>query len=206
MNERTAPTTAFGAETPWALVIRDAVYDRLVAIPHFDNFKTKRKTSMPTLIEDQLPALSVYFLGEDDVPEGDGNTGRLSFIKDPIIGVAVNRAFSDPVQIEGEMGREILNIQQYLLTDNSFTNRWPGTFFFESIQRMQVSWVHNPEGEAFSAEFRLAITFRFREDYEPTITDTFTEYHMETALPPGGTQQEIEATQQTTVDYNLPQD
>src|SRR5579885_1488499 len=81
-----------------AAALRDAVYQRVATLT---GFTTIRRVPLPTLMATDLPALTVLVLSEPSRPDGDPNTGTIRFIKEPVIGISVTRAFDDPLYLQG---------------------------------------------------------------------------------------------------------
>jgi hypothetical protein len=157
-----------------AITIRDAIFDRVSTL---DTFKTYRKTGEPPLLPEQLPACSIFFMGEDSSSWGDPNIGMLKYQTDATIGISVTRGFADPILLEGGLANDVVVIKNMLLTDATFTLRVLPECggLFESIPRMRVEMIFPQTGEAYFAELRLAMTFRFHPTFAPIITDRFEE-------------------------------
>lgn len=105
-----------------AVIIRDAILDRLSAL---GGYTTKRKTPVPQLQPEQLPALSVFVLAGRAAPDGDENAGEVRLIWDETIGISVARGFADTATLEGQIQAEVDAILNALLTDPTFV-RFPG--------------------------------------------------------------------------------
>ena len=171
------------AQATRVTVIRDAIYSRIVGVSGM--FQTVRRTPVPPLNAVDLPACSIFFLTEDQLPDGDANIGMLKYINEATIGISVVRAFDDPVLLEGKLDLDVDFIKHLLFTDASFTNRSHNKGMFEAIPRIRRNWVFSTEGEGTFAELRLELTFRFREQFEPFIPDRFRELAVQTKEPRG---------------------
>jgi Uncharacterized conserved protein (DUF2190) len=109
-----------------AAVIRDAVYDRLTRSGH--GYAKTRKTPMPHLQTDQLPALSIFVLAGRAGSDGDENVGKVHFVWDDTIAISVARGFEDTAVLEGTIAAEVDALLNTLLTDASFVRfpaAWP---------------------------------------------------------------------------------
>lgn len=158
--------------TTAATMIRDAVFDRIATRPEYI---AKRKTPVPQLQPDDLPALSVFIAGEQLVPDGDDNAGEPHFQSLTTIAISVVRGFEDPAVLSGAIDADVDAIEARLLTDPSFIKFGPDALFdaVTSIKRRRLYPQAGKDGEAYFAELRLEITFRTLVDFEPDITTTF---------------------------------
>jgi hypothetical protein len=111
-----------GAGMTQAVLIRDAIFDRLET---FRPYAKTRKTPVPQLQPDQLPALSVFVLSGRAVCDGEGNLGAPRLNWSDTIGISVARGFNDTVLLEGQLDDEADAIIERLLTDPQFV-RNPG--------------------------------------------------------------------------------
>ncbi|RAI34767.1 hypothetical protein [Rhodoplanes roseus] len=154
------------------IALRDAIVSR-IAVPA-DRYKTVRRTLVPQLQPDQLPALTVIVADGESSPDGDGNAGEPRFVEDDTIGIAVTRAVDDTAVAEGAIAAEIEAIKDRLFTDPTFVNFGPGSLF-ESIVKVKRRWLFPPAGETYFVELRLEITFRGRTSYPPVVRDDYRE-------------------------------
>lgn len=154
--------------------LRNGIYDRLSTGVASYSYTTTRKTPLPTLAQDALPALSVYVLDGDATPDGDGNTGDIRFVNDDTIAISVVRGGDLPDGLEADMAAEYQAILDRLLCDAEFTAFGPNAYF-ESIVRIRRRWLFPTHGDEYRIELRIDITFRRRERFEPIITDDFRE-------------------------------
>lgn len=152
--------------------LRNAIFDRLTAVSFAYQYSLARKTPMPTLQAEQLPALSVFILGGDGAPDGDPNVGDIRLINDEVIAVSVTRALADPVALEGNMDAELEAIKATLFTDPTFVKFGDG-FFFESLLRTRRRWLFPREGDEYRIELQYEMTFRKRERFEPVVNDAY---------------------------------
>lgn len=150
--------------------IRDAIIARLGDIT--GKYKKVRKTPVPPLQPDQVPALLVFVMDCVGSPDGDGNAGPIAFLQSDTIAISVVRGFDDPEVLEGALDAEVDDIKTRLLTDPYFTQAGPSALW-ESIATINRRWYFPKSGETYFAELRLEITFRSREVFEPAIVDDF---------------------------------
>jgi hypothetical protein len=155
------------------VLIRDAVFNLLSPLSP-DVYLTARKIGMPPLQPDQLPALSVFILGEDGPALGQPNMGIIKYRTDTTIAISVTRGFSDPIYLQGGLETDVQFIKDTLLTNAQFTRRWYGALF-ESIPSYKSRYVYATEGEAYFGELRLEMVFRFPEVFVPDIEDELKE-------------------------------
>ena len=153
-------------------LVRDAVYDLL--LPLKPPFVTIRKVPMPTLLPDQLPAISVFMMAEDAPALGLPNMGIIKYTNDTTIGISVTRGFDDPIYLQGGLESDSQFFKKTLLTNPQFTRRWYGALF-ESIPSYRQRYLYMSEGEAYFAELRLEMVFRFPEVFVPDIEDELKE-------------------------------
>jgi hypothetical protein len=166
-------------------LIRDAIYDRILPLSQVmpPIYKTVRKVGMPTLQPHQLPAVSIFLLNEIAPFFGDPDVGiPLNFHVHATIGISIVRAFDDPLYLQGGLEEDVTSIKQLLLCDPTFAaRRWPMALF-ESVPQMRTTLVMAETAEAYAAEMRLEMTFRFQQPFTPDVPDKFKEMHVK-ALP-----------------------
>ncbi len=154
------------------LELRNAIYDRLASGVSSYTYETTRKTPLPTLQAEQLPALSVYILEGDGRPDGEGNTGVVRLIEEDTIAVSIVRGLADTVALEGNMDAEYEAIRDKLFTDPTFV-RFGDGMFFESLERTRRRWLFPQHGDEYRIELQYAMTFRRRSVFEPVIVDDY---------------------------------
>lgn len=152
--------------------LRNAIFDRLTAPGGTFAYRLARKTPLPTLPSDALPALSVFILDGDASPDGDGNTGDLRFVVDETIAISVVRALADTNVLEGNIDAELEAMKERLFTDPTFVRHF-NEYIFESIPRIRRRWFFPKEGDEYRIELRYELTFRKRERFTPVIVDDF---------------------------------
>lgn len=183
--------------TPPVIALRDAIAARL-HIPAA-GYKTLRKTIVPQLQPDQLPALTVIVADGSATPDGDGNAGEPRFVEDDTIGISVTRAVEDPAVADGEIAAEVERIKDRLFTDPSFVNFGPDSLF-ESIVSIKRRWLFPPAGETYWVELRLEITFRGRTFYPPAVPDDYRELGVTYAPADQVANADLPAEERTTIE------
>jgi hypothetical protein len=168
--------------TSRSIQIRDAIFERITGLTGV--YKTLRKTPMPTLQPADLPACSVFIDREDKTSDGSPNIGAIKYIVEATIIIGVMRGFNDPVFMEGGLDDDFLTIEHLLLTDASFTKRGPGGLF-EAIPSTSRRWRYEQTGEAYFAEMRLEMPFRFRQMFVPLVPDKLKTIHKDIQVPAG---------------------
>lgn len=150
-------------------------------------FKTLRKTILPTLQQTDIPALSVYLIGERLGAEGsEWNQGDLHYLVDATIIVSVIRGLEDPLVLDGDMERDARAIDELLLQDGTFTYLGKGGLF-EGIPSIVRTRLLPKIGEMYASELRTEMTFRFRTEFLPRAPFDFKLVHIDVKGPDGTT-------------------
>ena len=126
------------------------------------------------LKRDPAMELSVFLMAEDAPALGLPNMGIIKYTNDTTLGISVTRGFDDPIYLQGGLESDSQFIKNALLTNAQFTRRWYGALF-ESIPSYRQRYLYMSEGEAYFAELRLEMVFRFPEVYVPDIEDELKE-------------------------------
>lgn len=184
-----------------ATAIRDAIFTRAQGL---SAWVTKRKTDLPTLQANQLPALQVFLLSERMTPNGDANVSIPRFIAEATIGVSVVRGFGDPVVLDGAIDADVDAILDALLSDPSFVGMPPaGPGLFEGVTSITRRRLLPQQGETYFIELRLELTFQFHEEFEPRLPNWFEDIVL-TAFPGSVTAEGLVVTLQVgTVNYTV---
>jgi len=155
--------------------IRDAAVTRIVAA-NIKPWKAVRKSPIPTLQTDQLPALGIYMMRENMSPDGDSNCGPPRFIADAVISFAVIDLASKPDVLDGSVDTAIDLIETTLLCDGSFIDLRDlnGQPIIDSITNISRSYQFPQIGETYYLECRLQITFRYFCFFEPVAPNLLT--------------------------------
>lgn len=152
--------------TTIATFIRDAAYNRILNIAPW---KSVRRTPLPTLQSDQLPALGVFLLRETLNPDGDANVGPPRYIGDAVISFAITDLASKPDVLDGSVDKLIDLIQDTLLSDGTFIDLRDANNqqLIDSIPTIVRTFNFPNVGETYFLECRLAMTFRFFCNFPP---------------------------------------
>src|SRR5262245_16877833 len=89
----------FITQQSYGLLIRDTLYAKVVTLPFFTGFKSRRCKQLP-VHPDILPYLGVYLVSERLSPDGDPNAGDVRFDNDLTIGFSIVIQNNDPVESE----------------------------------------------------------------------------------------------------------
>ena len=162
-----------------AQIIRDAIYDRIIAVGAGwpgSPIKTVRKVGMPPLQPTDLPSVSIFTMREVAPAFGQAEVmNPLNYRNVTTTGISICRGFNDPVFLQGGIETDALFVKNLLMTDVTFAaRRWPEQYF-DGVEGINVTQVFNQEGETYFGEIRLEFTFRFQEPYFPIITDRLKE-------------------------------
>lgn len=190
----------------FALDMRDAMYNVVVADTYFNTF-TKRKTRrMPIQGLDQIPFLGVYIVDETMLPDGDANIGCIRFSHTARIGFSVIHAGNEPVALEKQIDADYLRIMRLLWTDaklmNVLHNTNPEGVGAESIVRGTRRHIFGATGannETPFAELQYEVNCYSRSEWYPDITDMLEEIDITTGIKISETQAQRNERQQVTV-------
>lgn len=155
--------------TSAAIAIREAIFERLADI---SDYNRTRKTRLRQLQPEDLPALSVLVIGEENSPDGDDNVGEVRFVSDITIAVSVFRSFDRPEGLDETLDTDVEEIQNALLTDPTFV-RLGHDALFEGIARMVTRRREVQAGASYAIELQLEMTFRTRIGFEPNVRDHY---------------------------------
>jgi len=143
-----------------ATYIRDAAYNRLLTIAPW---KSTRRTPIPTLQADMLPALGVFLLRETMNPDGDSNNGPPRYISDAVIAFTVTAASSTPDVLDTDVDALVDLIEDTLLCDGTFIDLRDAENkpILDSIPTISRTFNFPRDGETYFLECRVQMTFRF---------------------------------------------
>jgi hypothetical protein len=157
-----------------AIIIRDAIVDRLEVATALTPYGKIRKTPLPQAQPDDLPILSVFVMNEQASRDGEGYP---QFDRRTTIGISVVRGFKDPVTLDGAMDAEIAFIETLLLTDASFVAT---EGYFDAVEQVNCRRLFPQGGETYFSELRLEMTFKTRDEFKPLANDDFKKMVVET--------------------------
>jgi hypothetical protein len=106
-------------QTP-ALIVRDAIYDRVKAMPFFNGF-TFAKNKMLRIQPQDLPYCGVYLINELLVPEGDSNAGDIRLRDSARYGFSVIVLDNENEGGEETLDQAFAEITNGLLSDTTLT-------------------------------------------------------------------------------------
>jgi len=206
------------ATQSYSWVIRNVLFDALVADQFFANYIC-RKTKMLPARPETLPYLGVYIIDDTQLPDGDGNAGEVRFITACRIGFSVMIANNDQVVLEAGLDaawRRIMTrlwpdqyIMNLLDTTNPHTGKNnPDNTRIESVERGMRRFVFGASmdnNETPLGELQYDITVRYREDFPPVITDELDTIDVKTGIKPGDTPDEMAARLQLHRRYQFDQ-
>jgi hypothetical protein len=157
-----------------ATQIRDAAYDRL---SNLSSFKSFRKTPIPTLSADMLPALGVFLMRETMNPDGDANTVNPRFLVDAVISFMVQDLASKPEVMEGSVDVMVDLIENTILSDSTFLDLRDAASnqpIIEGVSQVTRTYSFPKDGETYFMECRLQMNFQFRCFFEPVAPNLLT--------------------------------
>jgi hypothetical protein len=166
-------------QTP-ALIVRDAIYDRVVAMPFFAGF-TFAKNKMLRVQAQDLPYCGVYLVNELLVPEGDSNAGDIRLRDSARYGFSVIIQDNENEQGEETLDQAFAEITNGLLCDTTLTgfNRK----LLQGITRGERMHVYGSvalDNETPILELQFDMTADLGTAiFKPTITDDFLTLHVD---------------------------
>jgi hypothetical protein len=166
-------------QTP-ALIVRDALYDRVTAMTFFEGF-TFAKNKMLRVQTQDLPYCGVYLINELLVPEGDSNAGDIRLRDSARFGFSVIIIDNDNEDGEAKLDQAMSEITNGLLTDTTLTG-----FNHQLMQgitrgeRMHVYGSMALDNETPILELQFDMTVDLGTAiFKPTITDDFITLHVD---------------------------
>lgn len=155
--------------TSAATRLRDAVYDRVSTT---QSFAKASKVGFPQLQSEQLPYCGVFISREVMTPDGDGNIGDLRFNSEVTIALLMVRGFAETADLDTLIEGDVERIESALFCDPTFTQFGPDALF-ESVSRIDRRRAFQFQGETYTVELRIEITFAVRVGFEPRIVDDY---------------------------------
>lgn len=158
-----------------AAKLRDAIAARVTAlrVGSGPRFKRVQKDPLPQFQPGDMPAAAVYIQSETLTPDGDGNAGELHFVTDTIIAIVVARRLGTVEVLSGKLDEDADLILATLFTDPDFTTLDAEKALFESVERIERVRLFPQEGDAYTGDLKIAITFRARADFETVVKDDY---------------------------------
>ena len=190
----------------YSWIIRNVLFDALVADPFFAGFICRKTKMLPSRPE-TLPYLGVYIIDDTQSPDGDGNAGEVRFIDACRIGFSVLLANNDQVVLEAGLDAAWRRINNRLWSDQYIMNLLdtsnphsgksnPDNTRIESIERGMRRLVFGAamaNNETPIGELQYDVTVRYREGFPPLIMDELDTIDVKTGIKPGDTSDEMAA-------------
>jgi len=196
----------------YALVIADAIFQRVSAMTFFTNFNRKAGNWRMRIQPQDVPYLGVYFVKETTKPDGDADAGDIRFDHLVTIGFSVIIKNNDATQAEQKLDAAFWTIINGLLRDNTLTNTWktnlPDNTRIESwpsYNRVHHWGAMGLNNEMPIAELQFEMQATYRSNFAPIITDDLTHIHIETVpLADDGTVPVAAEVQRIISEYDIP--
>jgi hypothetical protein len=169
-------------QTP-ALIARDAMFDRVFAMPFFAGF-TFAKTKALRIQVDNIPYCGVYLINRLWLPEGDPNAGDIRFKDSARIGFSVAVIDNDAEDGEATLDQAFKTITDGLLTDTTLTGF--DRNIMQGITRGEMLLVYGSvaldnETPLLEMQFDMSVDLGVAI-FKPVITDDLARVHV-TARP-----------------------
>jgi hypothetical protein len=177
----------------YGFVIRDTLYAKVVTLPFFAGFKSRRCQQLP-VVHEALPFLGVYFMNESMAADGDANAGEVRFDNTLTIGFSVVIQNNDPVESELKLDQAYWAIANGLWRDQYIMNMMnknppagvitlPDGIVIEGIKggKRKPRWGnagHNNETPI--AEISYEANILYSTSFPPIIVDDLLRIHVET--------------------------
>lgn len=188
----------------YPILVRDGILDRIKLMPFFATFKFGKTAAIP-IQAPMLPYCAVYFLNDQETPDGDANAGEVRFKTVARIGISVIIQNNDPEEAD-----LVLDTAYQVLVTNLFADHtlYDNDIFkiqaFISGTRQHIFGNAGKDQETPIAELRYEIGCDLGVvTYPPYVPDDLEQIHVKTRWPGGGTEQEIAATQQVESNYDI---
>jgi hypothetical protein len=166
-------------QTP-ALIVRDAIYDRVKAMPFFATFSFSKNKMMRVQTGD-LPYCGIYLINELLLPEGDPNAGDIRLRDSARYGFSVIVVDNEGEDGEATLDQALKAITNGLLCDTTLTgfNRQ----LMQGITRIESTNVYGSvalDNETPVLEKQIDMTVDLGTAiFKPTIVDDFNTFHVD---------------------------
>lgn len=168
-----------------ATAIRAAIFALLEPLKVSHGFTKVRSVPVAMLQPDDLPAISISLLNERLTPNGDDNTGPLTFDSEVTIGISVVRGFAAPNVLDTQADADVDLIEQILLCDPDFTKF--ADPLFEAVTGITRRRLYPQAGESYLVEVRIEMSFRTSVDFETRLPSSIFASLGVTVQPAGST-------------------
>lgn len=166
-------------QTP-ALIVRDAIYDRVKAMPFFAGF-TFAKNKMLRVQPAELPYCGVYLINELLLPEGDPNAGDIRLRDSARYGFSVVVVDNEGEEGETTLDQAFAEITTGLLCDTTLTGF--NNKLLQGITRGERMHVYGSvalDNETPVLELQFDMTADLGTAiFKPTIVDDFNTFHVD---------------------------
>jgi hypothetical protein len=166
-------------QTP-ALIVRDALYDRVKAMPFFAGF-TFAKNKMLRVQPAELPYCGVYLINELLLPEGDPNAGDIRLRDSARYGFSVVVLDNEGEEGETTLDAAFAEITNGLLCDTTLTGF--NNKLLQGITRGERMHVYGSvalDNETPVLELQFDMTADLGTAiFKPTIVDDFNTFHVD---------------------------
>jgi hypothetical protein len=188
------------------LQVRDAILKRIRYMPFFNEFKFSSNKSLPIQPEN-LPFCGVYLIEEVMSPEGDANAGEPHFHVAARIAISVVIVNNDADVAERKIDAAQEVLTNGLFSDPTLYNGKHEAFEIQSYNRgLRSHWFGSigADNKTPVAELRFELTVDMGTYYyPPVVPDELDTIHVTTRWPVGGTEGQIQGTQQVQAEYDL---
>jgi hypothetical protein len=203
----------------YGIVIRDTLYAKLVTLPFFSGFFSRRAKQFQ-VVPEVLPYLGVYFISESMTADGDPNAGEVRFNNDMSIGFSVVIQNNDPVRSELMLDEAYWAIMNGLWRDQYIMNmldtrasapadaiKLPDGMVIEGVRGGSRKHVWGNSGlnnEMPIAELSYVANILYSSAFPPIITDDLLRIHMEAVpLARDGTIPPVDVVQRIIMEYEF---
>jgi hypothetical protein len=217
IRSQPVPLTTVSETQSYGLILRDAMFAKLVTLPFFAGFKARR-CQMLKIEPEHIPYLGLYIVDEQLTPDGLPNSGDIKFLHVLKLGFSVIIRNNDPVAAELKLDQAYWVIMNNLWRDQYLTNfldTWnptveagtPDNVRFEGVARASRKHRWGTAGlnnEMPIAELQYEASIQFRANYPPVITDDLLRIHVETVpLASDGTIPSADEVQRIISEYEF---
>jgi len=171
-----------------AVTIRDYAFDSLVPMTiNGRGMKSARKAPITTVQPEQLPALGVFIVAEDET-QLDASKGvtQPRFKDSLVLGLSWVFMASDEQLMDGTLDVFVGKAKARLLGDTQFL------LLYEFTELVTREYVFSKVGESYIAEIRVRMHISFTKTYEPLAPYDLNLIDIQTEAPSGTTIIEVQ--------------
>lgn len=166
--------------TSAALMVRDAIFDRVKTFAFFKNF-TFSKTRAFQVQPDKLPFCGIYFVNELMIPDGDANVGEVRFRTSVRVGFSIIIQNNNADAAEATLDQALTALLGGLFSDTTLTafSAEPKIQGFSHGERSHVFGAVGMDNETPVAELQFDLTVDLGvTDYAPYVPDDLETIHV----------------------------